>query len=240
MTRTPGTLLLLPALLLIAGCPRKRDKDAEDDGSADDLQRVEDSLSLSAVDPASVPSAQPFEVTLYGSGFAPGAQVRFGDQSATSVTFASERTLDVNGPALPAGRYDVEVVLTTGERSRLVQGLRVNDDAAACREVTVYFGLDKDQLNEDSLSILRQNLACLQQTSAPITVEGHTDERGTTEYNLALGQRRASSVRDWLVRQGVTAGRIRSVTFGEERPVDPGSNEAAWSRNRRAVVILGN
>ena len=67
--------------------------------------------------------------------------------------------------------------------------------------------------------------------------EGHCDERGTIEYNLALGERRASSVRDYLTSLGVARNRIRVITYGEERPVDPGHTEAAWSKNRRAQFV---
>jgi peptidoglycan-associated lipoprotein len=71
-----------------------------------------------------------------------------------------------------------------------------------------------------------------------IRIEGHCDERGTIEYNLALGERRASAVRDYLVSLGVDAFRIRIVSYGEEDPADPGHDEAAWARNRRGVFVI--
>lgn len=71
-----------------------------------------------------------------------------------------------------------------------------------------------------------------------VTIEGHTDERGTREYNLALGERRANSVRDYMIALGVDPNRIKTISYGKERPVDPSSNEDAWSRNRRAVTVV--
>ena len=71
-----------------------------------------------------------------------------------------------------------------------------------------------------------------------ITIEGHADERGTAEYNLALGERRASAVREYLVSLGVDSQRIRIVSYGEEQPADPGHTEAAWAKNRRAVSVI--
>ena len=68
---------------------------------------------------------------------------------------------------------------------------------------------------------------------------GHCDERGTTEYNVALGQRRAESVRKYLTGLGLDAGKIKAVSYGKERPVDPGHNEAAWSKNRRGEITAG-
>ena len=72
--------------------------------------------------------------------------------------------------------------------------------------------------------------------SIAVTIAGHADERGTREYNLALGERRAISVRNYLIALGIDPGRIRTVSYGKERPVDPGSNEEAWTKNRRGVT----
>ena len=74
--------------------------------------------------------------------------------------------------------------------------------------------------------------------SVTIVVEGHADERGTREYNLALGERRANSVRDYMIALGVDPNRVKTISYGKERPVDPASNEDAWERNRRAVTVV--
>ena len=71
-----------------------------------------------------------------------------------------------------------------------------------------------------------------------VTIEGHCDERGTREYNLALGERRATAARDFLLAQGVDSARIRTISYGKERPAMAGSTEAAWSKNRRAATVI--
>lgn len=116
---------------------------------------------------------------------------------------------------------------------------QINESAAAINErgelKTIYFGYDKDELTDAARATLRQNANWLKANSEwNVVLEGHCDERGTIEYNLALGQRRANSVRSYMASLGVDASRVRTVSYGEERPVDNGHNEAAWARNRRA------
>lgn len=105
-----------------------------------------------------------------------------------------------------------------------------------------FFAYDEATLNNDAQSALTTSANWLRQNPKyTILIEGHCDERGTEQYNLALGDRRASIVRDYLITLGVDAGRIRTVSYGEERPFDPGHNEAAWAKNRRAhLVIVGS
>lgn len=103
----------------------------------------------------------------------------------------------------------------------------------------VFFGLDQHDLSPEARATLDQQAAFLNQQSAlAIVLEGHADERGTREHNLALGDRRANSVRDYLIALGVNPGRIRTVSYGEERPAVVGSNESAWAQNRRAVTVI--
>lgn len=116
---------------------------------------------------------------------------------------------------------------------------QINQSAAAINErgelKTIYFGYDKDELTDAARSTLRQNANWLKASPQwNVVLEGHCDERGTIEYNLALGQRRANSVRSYMASLGVDASRVRTVSYGEERPVDNGHNEAAWAKNRRA------
>ena len=99
----------------------------------------------------------------------------------------------------------------------------------------VHFAFDSTDLVDDSEAALSANAKILQEFSdLRVEVQGHADERGTTDYNLALGQRRAKVILDRLVRMGVPDGRITIVSYGEERPLDPSSNTTAWSKNRRA------
>lgn len=104
---------------------------------------------------------------------------------------------------------------------------------------TIYFDTDRYDIDSEDQAALRQQAEyLLQYTGARATVEGHADERGTRDYNLALGERRANAARNYLVSLGVPESRLRTVSYGEERPVATGSNEQAWSRNRRAVTVM--
>jgi len=100
---------------------------------------------------------------------------------------------------------------------------------------TVYFDYDSAVLRDDTRRILDKNLEWLKANPAVrVQIEGHCDERGTEEYNLSLGQRRADSVKQYLIKNGIDAGRLFTISYGKQRPVDPGHTEAAWAKNRRA------
>jgi peptidoglycan-associated lipoprotein len=104
---------------------------------------------------------------------------------------------------------------------------------------TVLFDFDSSQLSDYARRVLDRQAAFMKaQPEARIILGGHADERGTREYNLALGERRAAAARDYLVAKGVNAARIRIISYGKERPVAVGSNEAAWRLNRRAESVL--
>ena len=106
-------------------------------------------------------------------------------------------------------------------------------------QVKFYFELDKYELNNSAEITLRGQASWLNQNpSRNIVVEGHCDERGTREYNLGLGERRANAVRDYLTSLGVAPSRIRTISYGKERPVCVGSNEDCWSKNRRSVSVV--
>ena len=103
----------------------------------------------------------------------------------------------------------------------------------------VFFAFDKYNLNPDARKTLEGQAAWLKKyPSVKITVQGHCDERGTREYNLALGERRANSAKDYLVALGVSPNRIKTISYGKERPVALGSNESSWAQNRRSVTTL--
>ena len=100
---------------------------------------------------------------------------------------------------------------------------------------TVYFDFDKFNLRADAKASLDANYALLNEfPDAIVKVEGHCDERGTVEYNLSLGEKRAKAVMDYLVGKGIAAARLSIISYGKERPIDPGHSEAAWDKNRRA------
>ena len=105
----------------------------------------------------------------------------------------------------------------------------------------VYFSSDATDLTPEAQTTLTTQARWLQQYAQyTITVEGHADERGTREYNIALGAKRAQSVRDFLVRNGINAQRVRTVSFGKERPVAVCNDIQCWSQNRRAQTVLNN
>ncbi len=103
----------------------------------------------------------------------------------------------------------------------------------------IFFALDSHQLRPDARATLEKQSQWLRQNpSVTVTVEGHADERGTREYNLALGERRASAARDYLVALGINGNRVNTVSLGKERPVDPRSIKEAWAKNRRGVMLV--
>ncbi len=103
----------------------------------------------------------------------------------------------------------------------------------------VYFGYDQYNLTPEAQATLARQAAWLQEyPETRIRIAGNCDERGTREYNLALGARRANAAKNFLVSQGVDPARITTISFGKERPIDPNSNEAAWSKNRNAMTTL--
>jgi peptidoglycan-associated lipoprotein len=103
----------------------------------------------------------------------------------------------------------------------------------------VYFDFDKANIKPEFGETLAANARRLiDDPDLKVMIEGHCDERGTTEYNLALGERRANAVREALIANGVNPGQLQTVTFGEERPADPGHGEAAWAKNRRGILVL--
>lgn len=103
----------------------------------------------------------------------------------------------------------------------------------------VFFGFDNAILDDTARQTLERQAAWLQQfPGVTVTIEGHADERGTTEYNLALGERRATAVKNYLVALGVDPARILTISYGEERPVDPGHDESAYALNRRGVTVV--
>lgn len=103
----------------------------------------------------------------------------------------------------------------------------------------VFFAFDKYNLTAKARETLQRQAAWLNKyPQVTVTIEGHCDERGTREYNLALGDRRATSAKNYLVALGVNPNRVRTISYGKERPAVAGSNEAAWAQNRRAVTVV--
>ena len=142
-----------------------------------------------------------------------------------------ERTASTGGggaaPAVPAPAPQSPQSLSMQEDMLLKVGDRI------------FFAFDRYDLNSESQSTLRRLKDWMEDNrNATITIEGHCDERGTREYNLALGERRADAARDYLVALGVNAGRLTTISYGKERPAVLGSNEDAWAQYRRDVFVV--
>ncbi len=125
---------------------------------------------------------------------------------------------DIGGTPLPGSRADFLQSVTSNR---------------------VLFAFDSYSLDDEAQAILNSQADWLgRNPTVRVTIEGHADERGTREYNLALGDRRANAARVYLELRGVSASRMQTISWGKERPADPGSNEYAWAQNRRAVTVV--
>ncbi len=145
------------------------------------------------------------------------------------------------GPDMDSLRaYEDSVRRAQEEAARLAaERERAIADARAILEQRVHFDYDQSAIRSDAESVLRQKLAILRSSpQVRIRMEGHADERGSVEYNQALGNRRAQSVLDFFTQQGLTAGAFQTTSFGEERPLSTASNETAWAQNRRVEFVI--
>ena len=125
------------------------------------------------------------------------------------------------------------------QEDRLGPEASQNTTEAAFNSENIQFEFDSSALSAQALRILNNNAEYLRANSdITVTVEGHCDDRGTDTYNNALGQRRADSVRDFLIEHGISTSRLVAVSYGEKRPIALGKDEASWSKNRRAQIVF--
>ena len=123
---------------------------------------------------------------------------------------------------------------TPREEARPAQEAELQDELQK-----IYFNFDSADLSEESRSILTRNADYLSKApSVKVRIEGNSDERGSDDYNMALGERRAKAAKDYLVNLGIQSNRLTTISYGEEKPVDPGQDEEAWAKNRRADFII--
>ncbi|MEZ4241249.1 MAG: OmpA family protein [Myxococcota bacterium] len=237
MSRTKTLALAVLALAMFAGGCKKKPPPPPPPPAP---PPVEVRLQVTSLSPSTIAPKTPTPAKVYGSAFESGATVTFTgpmELRGQEVSVDSGNTMSVTIPGLVEGTYDVKVENPDGTSSVLRSGLTVKSLEIACRNVTVNFDFDQAGLRNDAKSTLDGNMSCFQSLTGQIAIEGHADERGTVDYNLALGQRRADTVKRYLVNSGVATGRISTTTYGEERPVDRGHTEVAWARNRRAEII---
>jgi len=139
------------------------------------------------------------------------------DQSATATSTPVEQAPAATGGPTPGTEQDL--VVNVGDR--------------------VFFALNQHDLSAEARATVEKQAAWLKTyPHINVSIEGHCDERGTREYNLALGEKRANSVKTYLVSLGVDAGRLQTISYGKERPAVTGSDETAWAQNRRAVLVV--
>ena len=142
-----------------------------------------------------------------------------GSTSSSSDVSSEEGTItETTGSGIVSGSQE-DLIVNVGDR--------------------VFFGYDSSDLDSDALELLQDQVAWLKQNSdVSVTIEGHCDERGTREYNLALGEKRAQAVKNYLIGLGINPDRVSTISYGKERPAVVGSNDGAWAQNRRSVTIV--
>ncbi len=159
---------------------------------------------------------------------------------STAVLAACGQKAPEDLPPPPASTETPAPVTDTAPAGPTV-GSQAHFEQAVNGQNVIYFDTDRFNIDSaDAAALQTQAQYLAQYPQISITVEGHADERGTREYNLALGERRANAAKNYLVSLGVDAGRIQTVSYGKERPVALGSNEEAWAQNRRAVSVVIN
>ena len=145
----------------------------------------------------------------------------------------------VSGTAATSKGSSSSLTSTSKSKSLFAQAKQTAADKLIAVGDRVLFDYDSAKLDSSSLILLDAQSRFLRvNTDLNIIIEGHCDERGTREYNLALGEQRATAVRDYLVIQGIDSDRIKVISYGKEKPAVVGSNSMAWSKNRRAVTVI--
>jgi peptidoglycan-associated lipoprotein len=156
------------------------------------------------------------------------------DVETETVAPTTDATTEIEEPAPPVADETEEDPLASGDLRIVNEELRRRGFSA-----DVYFNYDEATLSDEAREKLARNADLLRgQPQFTLTIEGHADERGTNEYNLALGERRAFAARDYLASLGVSGDRLRTISYGEERPVCTESDESCWSQNRRAHMVV--
>ena len=159
--------------------------------------------------------------------------------AATFLLAACETASQVGGDSASTSASNTASSSSTSSSSSAVSAGKSQAEKLAQVGDTVNFEFDSAELTVSARSTLNRQSAFLSvNPDLMIVIEGHADERGTREYNLALAERRATAVRDYLVAKGMNSARVRTVSYGKERPAVVGSDEASWAKNRRATTVL--
>ncbi len=156
-----------------------------------------------------------------------GGETAAAEETTDQVTGDDQEEQGISEEEIAAQKKaEAEAARREAEREKAAREKFVNEN--------VYFGFDDSSLTKKAREILAAKADWLRShPDVEVVIEGHCDERGTKEYNMALGQRRAQSIKNFLVNAGIDSDRLDTISYGEERPVDPRSNEMAWAKNRR-------
>lgn len=176
-------------------------------------------------------------LTLVGCSSTPSSEEGSSDSSNQASSSASGSNGSDNSDSASANGANSDSAGAGSEMAAKTNaaGQTADELMAALQGKVVNFDFDRDEIKSEFYNVVRMNADYMAlNTNATVTIKGYCDERGTREYNLALGERRANSVKNALVAEGVSPSRINVISFGEENPVDARHTEAAWAKNRRA------
>jgi peptidoglycan-associated lipoprotein len=160
------------------------------------------------------------------------------DSAAAAGANVEERSGGAGGASSGADGSTVTTMGVAGQGGFAGSAMSLDDPTSELATRTIYFDLDSSDIKPEFVAVLRAHAAYLLANPATrVTLEGHCDERGSREYNLALGERRARMVKRYIMAEGVGDAQLDELSYGEERPVDLGQGDAAWSQNRRVEIV---
>lgn len=238
-SRVSLPIVFVALVAALAACP----KTAPPPQPTPDPTPAEPAVRIDSVSPDETREGRAVTVTVRGKGFEEGANVYLNSRSMAGVDVydGAELTFRVDD-TLPPGKYDVQVEIPSGDDavapSAFIVRAKPNSDGD-CTLDTVSFEFNEAGLTDGARDTIASAARCIEARGlTQVRLEGHADERGSTEYNLSLGQRRAESVRNYLIGLGISESRLRTLSYGEERPADRGHDEVAWAKNRRVEFVV--
>lgn len=161
--------------------------------------------------------------------------------AAVALVAACETAPESTGESQSSGASTTTSSAAPAQTTRVEIQMGSQEDLVVNVGDRVFYAFDSSELSSEARATLEKQAAWLSKFgNVRVILEGHTDERGTREYNLALGDRRANAAKDYLVALGINPSRIKTISYGKERPAAIGSNETAWAQNRRAVMVVDN
>ena len=236
----PGGPLLAALVIsvMLAGCPKAKPP-AQD---ISEPVRSESTLQIDQLRPDSTTEGRGVTVRVEGRGFREGSEVFLNSHRARGVDLLDSRELSFRASEdLKAGTYDVRIVTPGDEEAIRRDGFTVlapPKSGGDCDLQVVQFDFNEVSLTTQARQVLAANARCLETRKiGGVLLAGHADERGSTEYNLSLGQRRAESVRQYLVNLGIGPDVLSTISYGEEHPSAHGHDEFSWARNRRVEFV---